>query len=278
MLSKGILSREAGNVYREGVSLGLLGCLELASGNLQQAAVLIGEAQYCFESLGSGIYSASMIDLLAHVAMSQGNYIQAIQHSEAALAISNEMNNKVLMMNALGFLGWEAWALQDYDQAIRQCNQALALARELRPNLPITAQYILGRVALSRGEYSLANAYMKELILWLNEKNEPFRINYIWSQYGFKGMYYPTYEAIHALGVLANAEKQEQRAAILFGAQDALCGWLKNILSLAERNEYEQALASTRMALGEEAFTAAWAKGKHMTREQATAYALEDHE
>ena len=185
------LSREAGNVYREGVSLGLLGCLELTSGNPQQAAVLIGEAQSCFESLGSGIYSASMMDLQAHVAMSQGDYLQAIQQSEAALAISIEMNNKVMMMNAIGFLGWEAWALQDYDQAIRQCNKALALAQELRPNLAITAQYILGRVALSRGEYSRAGAYLKELILWLNEKSEPFRINYIWSQYGFKGMYYP---------------------------------------------------------------------------------------
>ena len=165
--------------------------------------------------------------------------------------------------------------MQDYDQAIRQCNKGLALARELRPNLAITAEYILGRVALSRGEYSRADAYLKELILWLNEKNEPFWINFIWSPYGFKGMHYPTYEVINALGVLANSQHQVRRAAILFGAQDALCDWLKNTLSMAERNEYEQALASARVALGEKAFTAAWAEGQAMTLEQAVAYALE---
>ena len=267
--------REAENVDGEASMLALLGFLELISGNPHQAAVLINMAQFYLDSVGNRIYTAAMIDLLAHVAMSQGNYLQAIQHSETALAISTEMNSKVMVMNAISFLGWEAWALQDYDQASRQCNKSLALARELRPNLAITAQYILGRVALSRGEYSQAGVYLKELIVWLNNIDVPFRINFIWSPYGFKGMNYPTYEAINALGVLANAQHQVQRAVILFGAQDALCDWLKNTLSLAERNEYEQALASAQAALGEEAFTTAWTEGQAMTLEQAVAYALE---
>lgn len=268
--------REVENVDGEASMLALLGFLELISGNPHQAAVLINKARFYLDSVGNRIYSAAMIDLLAHVAMSQGDYLQAIQRTETALAISTEMNSKVMMMNAISFLGWEAWALQDYDQAIRQCNKSLALARGLRPDLAITAQYILGRVALSRGEYSQAGAYLKELITWLNNKDEPFRINFIWSPYGFKGMNYPTYEAVNALGVLANAQHQVRRAAILFGAQAALCNWFTNSFSLAERNEYEQALASARAALGEEAFTAAWDAGQAMILEQAVAYALEE--
>lgn len=50
--------------------------------------------------------------------------------------------------------------------------------------------------------------------------------------------------------------------------------WQKNLLSLAERDEYEQMLASTRSELGEEAFAAAWAEGQAMTTEQAVAYAV----
>lgn len=272
------LSREAENVDREASSLALLGCLDLISGNPLQATTLIGKAQSCYDTLGNWIYSASMMDLQAHVAMTQGNYLQAIQQSEAALAISIENNSKVLMMNAISFLGWEAWALKDYDHAIIQCKKGLAMARELRPNLAITAEYVLGRVALSQGEYSQADGYLKELILWLNVKNDPFRINFIWSPYGFKGMYYPTYEAINALGVLAIAQHRVERAAILFGAQNALCGWLKNTLSLAERIEFEQAMASTLTTLGEVAFNNAWKIGQGMTREQTVAYALEDYE
>ncbi len=272
------LCREAENVDREATSLALLGCLDLISGNPLQAATLIGEAQSCYDALGNWLYSASMMDLQAHIAMTRGNYLQAIQRSKAALSISVENNSKVLMMNAISFLGWEEWALKDYDHAILHCKKGLAMARELRPNLAITAEYVLGRVALSRGEYSQADGYLKELILWMNIKNDPFRINFIWSPYGFKGMYYPTYEAINALGTLANAQHRVRRAAILFGAQDALCGWLKNTLSLAERIEFEQALALTRATLGEMAFANAWKIGQVMTREQTVSYALEDHE
>ena len=218
------------------------------------------------------------MNLQAHVAMSQGDYLHAIQFSEAALAVSIEMNNKVMIMNANSFLGWEAWAMKDYDRANQQCEKALALSRDLRPRLVIIAEYILGRLALSQGKYSQADVNLKELIMWLSEKSEPFWINFIWSPYGFKGMYIPTYEAINAMGVLANAQQQARRAVTLFGAQDALCPWLKNILSLAERNEYEQALASARAALGEKDFSIAWIDGQAMKLEQAVAYALEEHE
>ena len=47
------LSREAENVDREARSLGVLGCLDLISGDSQNAAVLIGEAQSCFDTLGA---------------------------------------------------------------------------------------------------------------------------------------------------------------------------------------------------------------------------------
>ena len=53
---------------------------------------------------------------------------------------------------------------------------------------------------------------------------------------------------------------------------------LEYTLSLAERDEYEQALASTRAALDEEAFAAAWEEGRGMTLDQAVAYATEDQE
>ena len=41
------------------------------------------------------------------------------------------------------------------------------------------------------------------------------------------------------------------------------------------QHEYERITASTRRALGEEAFENAFAKGREMTLEQAIAYALE---
>jgi len=79
---------------------------------------------------------------------------------------------------------------------------------------------------------------------------------------------------INALGVLFSAQHRAQRAATLFGAQAKLYEWQKNMLSLAEREEYEQALASTRVALGDLGFTDAWEEGRAMTLDQAIAYSL----
>ncbi|MFQ6097711.1 MAG: hypothetical protein ACE5O2_08280 [Armatimonadota bacterium] len=41
-----------------------------------------------------------------------------------------------------------------------------------------------------------------------------------------------------------------------------------------ERDEYERSIAALRDALGEDAFTKAWAGGQAMTMDEAMAYAL----
>jgi predicted ATPase/DNA-binding CsgD family transcriptional regulator len=266
--------REAEDGEGIAISLGDLGMVELISGNLNLAARLLGDAQSLFDSSGNRIYSAKMMDMLANVALSLGEYSQAIQKTEASLAISIEMNIREMMMDSISYLGWEAWALKDYDQAISQCEKGLALARELRPNLAVTANYILGRVAISRGDYLRADAYLKELILSWKGPEEHFWINIFWSPYGFMGMQFPTFEAIHALGVLAAVQHQARRSATLFGAQAELYDWVKNTFSLAERDEYEQALISARTALGEKAFVTAWEEGQAMNVGEAVQFAL----
>jgi predicted ATPase/transcriptional regulator with XRE-family HTH domain/tetratricopeptide (TPR) repeat protein len=273
-------AKESEDVGGEGAYLRLLGNLDLISGNLHQAIVKSGKAQSCFDFSGNRSLSVAQRDIQAHISMSEGNYSQAIQLSEAVLAWSINMNEKLMMLEAINFLGWEAWALKDYDQATRQCEKSLALAIEFRPTFGITmeliaisAQYILGRVAISRREYAHAYIYLKEKLLSLEGKSETFGILSLYGGwlFGLRGI---AYKAINALGVLASAQHQARRAAVLFGAQAEMYEWQKNILSLAEREEYEQALASTRTALGERAFMSAWEEGQAMTLDQAIAYAL----
>jgi hypothetical protein len=75
-----------------------------------------------------------------------------------------------------------------------------------------------------------------------------------------------------------NSTLQARRAAILFGAQASMVGYLMNIIPPMERLEYEQAVTSVRKVLGEPAFNAAWAEGQAISLEQAGAYALEELE
>jgi hypothetical protein len=62
---------------------------------------------------------------------------------------------------------------------------------------------------------------------------------------------------------------QTRQAAILFGALDRYCGWVKSTSSPAERDEYEQALTLLRASLGEEVLSFAWTEGQALTLEQA---------
>jgi non-specific serine/threonine protein kinase len=272
--------RDVEDMEGEGATLNNLGVLHLILGNPHQAAAMVGKAQSCFNASGNRYYSIATMGTQTELAMSEGNYAQAMQLSEAVLTWYIQMNEKSMMLDTILFLGWEFWALKDYDQASRQCEKVLAMTKELQPDYGIDtrsifAQYLLGRVALSRGKYPRAYAILQKLILSLDGRaNQVYRQGYFgsnWSPFRLKGN---VYLAINALGVLASVQRQARRAATLFGAQAELYEWQKNLLSLAEREEYEQALAFTRAELGEKAFTAAWEEGRGMTLDQAVAYAL----
>nr|HMN62412.1 hypothetical protein [Anaerolinea sp.] len=60
------------------------------------------------------------------------------------------------------------------------------------------------------------------------------------------------------------------------GALDGMYGgWAHNVISPAEQEEYDQALAAVRADLGQTAFTAAWEAGRSMTEEQVGKFAGE---
>jgi tetratricopeptide (TPR) repeat protein len=141
-------------------------------------------------------------------------------------------------------LAWAAWNLKDYDQVQRWVQESMQEGFE-------PWWYLLGRLALSRGDYTYARVCLEKYKSFGTGENA---------------------KAIQALGILAAVQQQERRAVVLFGALEQRCGWLKNVSSPTERDEYEQALAAVRAALGEEDFQAAWAEGHEMDLEQAAAW------
>jgi hypothetical protein len=136
------------------------------------------------------------------------------------------------------------------------------------------AYYVLGRVAITRGQYAEASVYVKELVKHI----DPYSTSHksVWQSP-------PVQLGIQVFGILSAAQAgdsliQARRAAILFGAQSGMVGYLMNILPPVERLEYEQAVACVRSTLSDDAFSTAWAEGQAMSLDQAVAYALEEHE
>ena len=74
---------------------------------------------------------------------------------------------------------------------------------------------------------------------------------------------------LEGAAVLFSQQGKRLQAVRLFGALDEQYQPGRLSLPLRAREEHEQALASARSALGEEAFAAAWQEGQAMSPEQA---------
>jgi hypothetical protein len=82
--------------------------------------------------------------------------------------------------------------------------------------------------------------------------------------------------ALDGLAEVACLQGSSQRAARLYGAAAALRDAIGAPRPPEERLDYEHDVAALRTALGDDAFTAAWAAGRALPLEQAIAEALAD--
>lgn len=71
------------------------------------------------------------------------------------------------------------------------------------------------------------------------------------------------------VGGVAAAQEQPVRAALVFGAAEALREEINAPRPVAHQAHYERYLATARAQLDEAAFAGAWARGRAMTPEQA---------
>jgi non-specific serine/threonine protein kinase len=113
----------------------------------------------------------------------------------------------------------------------------------------------LGNVALIQAEYDRATALLRESLTLHREIG------------GKEGIAY----CMEGLAGVAEARRQSERAARLFGAAEALreaIGWP---LSPAENPAHAQVVIAARTRLDEPAWAAAWAAGREMPLEQAIA-------
>jgi hypothetical protein len=191
--------------------------------------------------------------------IAQGEYQQAIEHIEVEIDLGQHLSSSFHFLDALSYMAYIDWAEKNFGQAILHAKKALEIAVDLPSPYKKMTLYVLGRVALSQSDYPLTREYLARVF---TKRLLPRIFEY-------------EYHTIQALGVLATLQGQRRRAAVIFGALEALSGWLLNVISPAERDEYEQALTETRAELGEEAFTAAWEEGRSMNDEEIRQYVME---
>jgi predicted ATPase len=108
---------------------------------------------------------ANSLTNLGHTALLQGDYEQAVQFTQEALAIHRQLNNQIGMAITINNLATINLHQSRYSQAEALSTESLALYRTLGDERGIGWNlHRLGAIALGRGEYERASSYYQECL------------------------------------------------------------------------------------------------------------------
>jgi predicted ATPase/DNA-binding CsgD family transcriptional regulator len=242
---------------------------------------------------------ADAIQTLASTSMYQGKYQQAIDLHESAVAIARSSGDHLQLADALAGQAVGLMAVCEYELARTLCDESLTLYRaaEDRVGVSIVLGY-LGYVALWQGDLDLAArlgqeclavaqeiedswvAFAAELLGYVDlergnfdQAGESFRASLRYGETRHSIM--RVAECLEGLAGVAGGVGTVTRAGRLLGAAEAIREHFGSPVPPPRRDRYERTLALARAGLHSDAFAAAWAAGRQLSKEDAVAYALQ---
>jgi len=198
--------------------------------------------------------------MLGVVEEDRGEYEGAVPLFREARALFQDVGEQSLAALAVCHLGVVTYGSGQTAQAADALKDALAMARDLDDSFTIAeALWYLSLIACEYGDTIQAATYLEEALTHNLAYGDP------------EG----TAHCLAYIGVLAIALGQAETAAHLLAAAEMLRREIGTISGLPERAKFEQAATTARTALGVEAFDAAWAEGRALSRSQIIAEARE---
>jgi predicted ATPase/DNA-binding CsgD family transcriptional regulator len=255
------LSRATGDLNNAAVALWKEGTLHFMQGRFAAALESYLSSRDSFVRAGNEEFLPFLHRFPAWLALARGDTGAATALSRLQLEESQAINVSWVAADALGFLAWEALSAGNQDAAQHFCDQAFALREMVGDDLLSVAFYSAARLALGLGNLEQARLQMTEFVRHNYHNFPPVQL-------GLQLF------AMLALVQAAADTAQAHRAALLFGAQDALAPCLLNVIPPPEREAYHAALAAVRTLLPPAEFAAAFAQGQTLDAAQAIEYAL----
>src|SRR6266849_4408728 len=291
-----VLYRELGDMVGMARPLHHLAIMDFDRGKLTRARSLLEECLARFSEGGDKVGRAYALCHLAWVYSEQGEYDKAYSCAEESLTLARASEDNHVIMEAFFCLAKALVVSQTGKAALQpMLEEYLALARASDEMSLAYALHAAGQAALSQDDVAIASSFIQEsLALFREMGNRPdiAELLVIFGQvaaaqgdyavaqshyeeslalgreFGFKRIIPASLEGLAALVI---RQGEPTWAARLWGAAEALRKVMGTPLSPVYRADYEQAVASARAHLGEQAFAAAWAQGRAMSPEQAFA-------
>jgi len=230
-------------------------------GSAERATALLEESLALYRASGDAWGIAWALGCWGFVATQRGDWERAAPLLDESLAMFRRLGHTWGIARALSYLGRVEHALGNQDRAAELFEESLPRLRALDDTWAIAlALNWLGKLVLDRGDTERAGALQRESLALFRTLDDVWGIA----------------ACLDQLAYVASSEGNARRAVRLLGAAEALRGTTGTRPPRAVRVAHERAVADLRAALGEEAFTPAWAEGRAMTPEQAIVYAVSD--
>jgi non-specific serine/threonine protein kinase len=230
-------------------------------GDTATARALYEEALAISRTSGDKSGIGYSLNALGVVSLHAGDYQSARPLLEESLAIYRKLGDHDGVAGVLANLGSLAYHLGDFGPARAPLEESLAAFREANNRGAVAySLHYLGHIARAEGNYSQARRFYEEELVVARELGHKIAIQ----------------ATVDAIGQLAAAERQPARAARLMGAAEAMRDALHVPVPYSWRADHDRAVNTARVALGEDAFAAAWAEGRAMPLDQAVVHALEE--
>jgi predicted ATPase/DNA-binding SARP family transcriptional activator len=241
--------QEAHGLAGVGFTLTMLGRVAIFQGQYERAVELGKESLAIGRQLGGVHLSAAALDVTARALYPQGNLQQAQHLLEESLTLSRSLDHQADVADELTVLGLVTSYAGDYRRARQLLQEAQTLSE--------TIQYSSGRafsmlihaqVALAENDLTSAKAFLVESL----------------KMYRTFGMKWHLTRGMELMAAVASAESDSVRAAVLFGAAEAIREAIGAPLPPCDLPAHQRAIESAQAQLGKEKFTVAWAQGRGM--------------
>ncbi len=229
-------------------------------GDFDAAGAPLKRSLEIFREQGEQTGIVRALHFLGNVSYSQGDYPGARSHHEQVLQICRGLGLQEGIASSLNNLGLIAMQQRAYRAGQEAFAESLRIYRELEIERGIAgALHNLGAVAMQRGDDEHASIWFSEgleMALRLEDAASIAR-------------------SLEAIANLAARKGEHERAARLWGAAQRLYTAPRSPEASPDRSDYSRDIQATRIALGEEKFTATWDGGGAIPVEQVVREELE---
>jgi tetratricopeptide (TPR) repeat protein len=242
-------------------ALAAAGILARAQGDTAAARRHLGDALAVFRTLGDRASVARVLNRLANAVSTEGDAAAALPLYRESLREARAQGDREGTARALNNLGITLRMRGDLEEARAVLEEALALALAVGSRVGQAKSLAnLADVAGDQGDRMAGRAFAAQSLALHRA---------IGDQSGIA-------DSLRALAGATASLGDARRAALLFGAAAALRDALETPVPANAREEYAARVEGVRVALGNQAFDAAWAEGEALPLEEAVALALED--